>query len=343
MGRFSRFFNITSFVFLAIFTPLTILILFSQNAVPGDLFYPVKRGLEGGVLVAASVNPTTRAMFTSNLADRRFTEAERVIIRRGDTSGLSEFVFTVSQAAQEINSVEDASSKAELRQNFTASLDNYERKIAEIKTQVVYIQTPVVVTQQAVTEREIVREVVVTPTSPSTGSLPTPTPISLPTNTPVPQPTAKPGRPALPTNTPVPLPTATPVPTLTPTPIPTPTPTPQVAQAPTRSSGTEELDDVAKWVKCVREHPGNENVCPIPSSVQSSQRGAQGEERRDQRKTREREDEEKSRQHKEREEKEREKRKGGDEQVQGASTSNENGFIQAIHWLMTPSIQSPIE
>lgn len=237
-----RLFNIGSFIFLGIFTPLTLLILLSQNALPGDLFYPVKRGLEGSVLIAASVNPTTRAMFSSNLADRRFDETQKVILAKGDTSGLSEFVFTVSKAAEEINQVQDEKTKSDLQQNFVSSLDIYQQKIERIRTQIVYV--PVV------QEREVVR-VVQVPTS----SQPSPTPIqSGPTNTPVPRPTTPPGASPFPTNTPVPLPTNTPTPTLTPSPT-----------SPPSTGG--DLNDVEAYIKCLKQHPNNPGACSIPPSL----------------------------------------------------------------------------
>lgn len=254
--------------------PFTFITVLSQNTVPGDILYGYKRGLESVILAGASVHPTTRAMFQSNLADRRFGEVEKVILARQDTSGLSEFIFTVAEAREKIKEVPDRETRLVLRDELVASIDEYQKKLEEIKT--------IYVTQERVIEREKVVFVqqptntpVPVPTSrpgeppkptntpvPLPTVTPTPAPLPLPpTNTPVPVPTARPDQRPRPTNTPVPLPTPTPrrtpTPTIIPTPTRTPTPTPPSTGSPpgqppdiTIPEQCESLPTLAERIQC---------------------------------------------------------------------------------------------
>lgn len=129
----SRFFHLGSFVLIAIFTPLALLILLSQNAVPGDIFYPIKRLLERGILIAASAHPTTRATFHTNLADRRFKEAESLLLARGDTSVLPEFVLSVSLAEEEIAFIKNKKTKEDFEKKLIASIVTYDAKLEQVK------------------------------------------------------------------------------------------------------------------------------------------------------------------------------------------------------------------
>ncbi len=131
-----RFFSTASFVIPILFVPLTVLILFSQNTVPGNLLYPYKRGLEVIILAAASLNPTTGAYFHTNLSDRRYAEAESMLLAKNDISGLSTFVDEVTVTQLAITEISDPKKQQELNAVLIAQIDAYQSGLTKVQTQV---------------------------------------------------------------------------------------------------------------------------------------------------------------------------------------------------------------
>jgi len=215
-GKIRKIFNASSWFVLFAFLPVTVLIFLSQNTVPGEMFYPVKRSMENVILAAAAVSPATRVAFRTDLTTRRFDEAEKLLLASSDTKGLKDFVTGIQTAQKEVSAISDPAKKQELQQKIQTSVIEYERRLDLVRAQLV--------TREQTTQLTIVPTL--TPTNSQTVSQEVaPTAIPLPTNTPVPVPTSKPGQPIIPTNTPVPLPTSTPKP-LTPSRPPSATPTP---------------------------------------------------------------------------------------------------------------------
>lgn len=241
--NFKKFSNILVWGLLILFAPITVLILISQNSLPGDPTYSVKRGLENVVLQLASLNPSTRVLFHTDLADRRFDEAQKMILARSDASALTQFLDEVKVTQKEINAVTDPKEKATLAKQLDEKVTKYVTGLEQSKQQVI--------------AQEQSQKIAANPTgviNPQENQAPSPTQAFLatnqlpptqsplsdqstqlqqPTNTPVPVPTSLSGRTSLPTNTPVPLPTFRPtsVPTSGPQPSsPTPRfPTPTTA------------------------------------------------------------------------------------------------------------------
>lgn len=211
-----------SWIILFAFAPLTILVILSQYSYPGDFFYPVKRGMEGVLLAAASVNPTTKAFFHVDLADRRFSEAEKLLLARADTSGLTDLVTEIQNTKAAIQTVSDPVQKKELAQELLTKINEYKSKLIEIRTQTINQ-----IAQQAENQPQQngASNQNVSPTSPFNA-----TPTQPQQN---PTPTGSQGQYISPTSgfqNVSPSPTGfTPQPTQTSSPLPTPTPIPSAA------------------------------------------------------------------------------------------------------------------
>lgn len=305
-----KFFNISSWIFLFFFLPITVLIFLSQDSIPGNLFYPVKRSLENVILAAASVSPATRAAFRTDLTTKRFDEAEKLLLGSSGNNGLKDFVTEIQAAQNEVSAISDPIKQKELQQKVQTSIKDYEKRLDAVKVKLV--------------AEENVNQLAIAPTS-SPTSLPTnsqivPTqiesaPILLPTSTPIPVPTSKPGQPPISTNTPAPLPTSTPkspspsilpiiIPSIIPThpPVPTPTAIPQPTAVPpvVIGGGTiGALDDVTKYLNCLQNTPAPHRECIAPNigsasptlqnkkATQSEEKSKQGEAKKDLEKKRE--------------------------------------------------------
>lgn len=192
---------------LLLFPPAT-LALISNNAVPGDTTYPIKRGLEDIIYAVASLNPTTRAWFSAARSDRRFKEFSTLIAQGKSASDtLNELVAQTQIAAEELKKVDDPIKKQELISQLSQSIDKYSQKL---------------------------EEVVATPTPTTT---PIPPVVSPPSDVTIPSPTAPPGS----------ILTPQPSETLRPAP-PSPTQAPSSPQAPVDQKdlddAKEKLDDI---------------------------------------------------------------------------------------------------
>lgn len=119
-------------VILIVLFPPAVLAFISNNAVPGDLTYPIKRKLEDGILAVASFNPTTKAYFQINRSDRRFKEAT-VLIRKNDTKtqiSLNNLTDQVSFTINDLKKITDNSQKKQLAQQLSESINEYDQTLA---------------------------------------------------------------------------------------------------------------------------------------------------------------------------------------------------------------------
>lgn len=155
------------------------LVFASQDAVPGDRTYPIKRGLENVIVTLASVHPATRAFFKADMSKRRYKEAV-ALVKRGDTESQSSLVELVAQteaAAEDIGQISDPKAKQELVENLSRQIDEYQTGLTKLETQ----SDPLT---QATQPYSPSLSPVVQPTS---APIAQPTPVTLPTPTSVPQ------------------------------------------------------------------------------------------------------------------------------------------------------------
>ena len=170
-------------ILLIVLFPPSVLALISNNAVPGDVTYPIKRKLEDGILLIVSMNPATRAWFSANRSTRRFDEARILIAQGKQTAGasLEELVSQTAIAAKEIDQVSDPVKKEQLKQQLTQSIEQYNQGLNQIQKQV-EMQTPAVTpvpnvsSKVAQTPKPVEATIQPTPTV-----LPTVAPMVLPT------------------------------------------------------------------------------------------------------------------------------------------------------------------
>lgn len=128
--------NYTSWTILILFAPITILIFMSQNSLPGDFFYPLKRGLEGIVLAASSVSPATKVAFKTDLTNTRYKEAEALLLAKSDTNGLSDFVTEVQTTQNDLLRLADLEDRERLSQELITKIDEYEQKLTQVQEKV---------------------------------------------------------------------------------------------------------------------------------------------------------------------------------------------------------------
>ncbi len=151
-----KYFEFAAWAVPLVFAPFTVLVMASNGSGPGDLLYPYKRGTEFIILAAASLNPTTKAFFHADLADRRYAEAETLLLAKADTTALTTFVDEVQTTQDAINGVSDEKQKAEMTQTLINKIDEYQTKLTKVEVEVANNQTttPVPAVEQPVQQTQ---------------------------------------------------------------------------------------------------------------------------------------------------------------------------------------------
>ena len=129
-----KFFNISSWIILFALLPITVLIFLSQDSIPGDFFYPVKRSMENVILAAASVNPATRAAFRTDLTQARFKEAQSLVVSRSNASGLTTFVDEVRGTQLEVASLKNDAQRVKAEEKLAAKIQEYQNGLSTLET-----------------------------------------------------------------------------------------------------------------------------------------------------------------------------------------------------------------
>lgn len=213
----ARLLTILSIIFAILFFPPATLALISNNAVPGDATYPIKRGLEEVILKIASVTPQSKTWFSIQRSDRRFEESKILLIagKTQSSDSLEELVAQTQLVAEEISQIQDPVKKEELTKQLTSEIKKYDEGLEKVKQEISSIPAP---SSPPETSTPIPSQTIV---SPKPSAHPQPTSIQ-------PSPTVKPtSRPsASPTIQPTTRPTSTPLPTSTPQPSSSPAPSP---------------------------------------------------------------------------------------------------------------------
>lgn len=125
--------SLSLIVVIVLFPPAT-LALVSNNALPGDATYPIKRSLEEGIMMVASLTPVTKTWFTINRSNRRFEEVTGLIAKgESATESLDELVVQTTKAAEEIKKIKDPIKKQEYINNLSSSIDSYNNKLSQVQ------------------------------------------------------------------------------------------------------------------------------------------------------------------------------------------------------------------
>lgn len=231
--------SIISLILVLVLFPPAALALISNNAVPGQATYPIKRGLEDVIYAVASLNSTTKAWFSAARSDRRFTEV-KTLLAQGKVAdqSLQELVTQTQTAAIQISEVQDPVRKQELINNLSESIQKYNQGLTQADQP----------TAQPIAQ--------VSPTQP---------PVTQVTNPNVPT--------ARPISTQTPVGTRAPAIVQTPAPTPVPTPIPVVPTQPDQINKTiDELKKIADQLKTKKsEEHIRENKEEDKSKKQDSQ------------------------------------------------------------------------
>ncbi|MFZ5933076.1 MAG: DUF5667 domain-containing protein [Patescibacteria group bacterium] len=123
-----KFFNYFLSAFAVIFAIPSFLILVSWNAIPGDALYALKTGLED-IALAITIKTPLASAFSLNFTQRRFSEANKLLAKKGSTLG---YTLLVSQAKETKEIVVDQKD-VKNAQELVKKIEEYQTRIEEKK------------------------------------------------------------------------------------------------------------------------------------------------------------------------------------------------------------------
>lgn len=156
--------SIVILVLSLILFPPAALALVSNNAVPGDATYPIKRGLEDVIYAVVSIHPSTKALFAKARSDRRFQEIT-VLLTQGKeaTQTLNELVEQTQTAADQINLVSDLNARKEMIKKLQDSIAKYDEGLSKASQIKPKVSKPVPPATPLPTSASVVLQPIVTP------------------------------------------------------------------------------------------------------------------------------------------------------------------------------------
>lgn len=133
----AKIISIIVLILLIILSPPAVLAYISQDALPGDAAYPIKRKLEEGILLLVSIHPTTKAWFSIDRSKRRFRES-RALLLKGNIphKTLGELITQSQIAKDEIKRVVNISEKQKLFDEYKGSINEYKQGLSEAKKEI---------------------------------------------------------------------------------------------------------------------------------------------------------------------------------------------------------------
>lgn len=118
----------------------TALILASWDTLPGGFMYPVKTALEGATLIALSPTPFA-PKFSVKFAERRFSEANKLLATQSSTVGYELLVQQAEKSKEIIIEKQDA----QTAQDFLVKLEEYQKVIEEKQETFTGVKTPEII------------------------------------------------------------------------------------------------------------------------------------------------------------------------------------------------------
>lgn len=182
----AKLLSILSLILAIVLFPPATLAVISNNAVPGDATYPIKRALEDGIFAVASLNPVTKAWFAAARSDRRFKEFTTLVTQGKKTSDvLNELVEQTQVAASQIAQVKDEAQKQKLVLKLSESIKKYDQGLQQVSSPIQVDQAPIVQTTPLPQATPFTPESASPVATVLPSPTPTPPPVVQPTPTPV--------------------------------------------------------------------------------------------------------------------------------------------------------------
>ena len=122
---FKKSFDVLSLFVMGILAPVTLAVLASANALPGDATYPLKLSLENMAIFVAQVRPQTEAELRLGVLDRRYREARMLMEDQASTRGDKYFTEAARVTRRAFLGIEDEDMREHYVEELTEDLRRY--------------------------------------------------------------------------------------------------------------------------------------------------------------------------------------------------------------------------
>jgi len=140
-----KFFNWFLSAFAILFAIPSFFILISWNALPGETLYGVKTGLED-LALAVTIRTPIASAFSLNFTERRFSEATKLLAKKGSTVGYTLLVAEARETRTIIMDQQDSQKAQEL----ITKIEEYQARIEEKKLAIAAQPTAILPPQEEV-------------------------------------------------------------------------------------------------------------------------------------------------------------------------------------------------
>lgn len=114
---------------MVVLTPVTISVLVSTDALPGDTTYPLKLSLENMAVFLSQVHPETGMEMRLVVLDRRYQEAKELLELEGSARGYKYFAEAAENTQRAILGIKDDDVREHYREELAKDLSRYNAEL----------------------------------------------------------------------------------------------------------------------------------------------------------------------------------------------------------------------
>ncbi|MFW6109857.1 MAG: hypothetical protein ACOC6Q_00280 [Patescibacteria group bacterium] len=109
--------------------PLTLAVVVSWNAVPGEVTYPLKLSVENMAVFVSQIHPPTEMELRLVLLSRRYQEARDLLETEGSPRGYEQFTKTATATRQAVLGLSDELTRERYVEKVRKDLEGYQRDL----------------------------------------------------------------------------------------------------------------------------------------------------------------------------------------------------------------------
>jgi len=126
-----KIFDITSLFAMGVLAPITLAVLISANALPGDTTYPLKLSLENMAVFISQVRPETEMEMRLAVLGRRYQEAKTLLESQASARGYKYFTEAAQSTQMAVLGIKEENLQERYREELAEDLRRYS---AELET-----------------------------------------------------------------------------------------------------------------------------------------------------------------------------------------------------------------
>jgi len=114
---------------MGVLAPITVGVLISANALPGQTTYPLKLSLENMAVFVSQVHEPTEMELRLAVLDRRYQEARTLLEEEGSPRGYEHFADAAQATQRAVLGLKDSELQEYYREELAEDLGRYQRRL----------------------------------------------------------------------------------------------------------------------------------------------------------------------------------------------------------------------